>query len=156
MYKISIQYSNPFKRYGTETKSVTYGTGGDGTDGQTGRTDVRTAVILYAPPLKMAGAYKFSKGSLTYRADTKSMDYHCQILQREITPKVRKAELSFLYTTRCLVLFYISTKYLQNIPKGIQVTERTRSFKPVPTLTPMGSIPKTICVPPPLLPLVDI
>ena len=25
MYKISIQYTNPFKRYRTETKSVTYG-----------------------------------------------------------------------------------------------------------------------------------
>ena len=26
MYKISIQYTNPFKRYRMETKSVTYGT----------------------------------------------------------------------------------------------------------------------------------
>ena len=26
MYKISIQYTNSFKRYRTETKSVTYGT----------------------------------------------------------------------------------------------------------------------------------
>ena len=56
------------------------------------------------------------------------MDYHCQIKQREITPKVRKAELSFLYATRRLVLFYISAKYHRNIPKGIRVTERTRNF----------------------------
>ena len=28
VYKISIQYTNPFKRYRTETKSVTYGTYG--------------------------------------------------------------------------------------------------------------------------------
>ena len=35
-----IQYTNPSKRYRTETKSVTYGI--DGRDG-------RTAVILYAP-----------------------------------------------------------------------------------------------------------
>ena len=28
VYKISIQYINPFKRYHTETKSVTYGTDG--------------------------------------------------------------------------------------------------------------------------------
>ena len=47
VYKISIQYTNPFKRYRTETKSVMYGTDG---------TDVQTAVILYAPHLKMAGA----------------------------------------------------------------------------------------------------
>ena len=40
-------------------------------------------------------------------------------------PKARKAELSFLYLTRRLVLFYISTKYHQNIAMGIRVTERT-------------------------------
>ena len=33
-------------------------------------------------------------------------------------PKARKAELSFLYDTG-LVLFYISTKYHKNIPKGL-------------------------------------
>ena len=56
------------------------------------------------------------------------MDYHCQIQQREITPKVRKAELSFLYETRRLVLFYISAKYNRNIPKGIPVTEQMRNL----------------------------
>ena len=118
-----------------------------------------------------------------------------------MTPKVRKAELSFLYMSCRLVLFYISTTYHKNIPKGlwlteqtqnlfqikqrvitpkrmkarvvnlvcdmsshpdlhfyqvsskyskgIQVTERTRSFMPMPTLTstPTGSVPKTICPP---------
>ena len=34
VYKISIQYTNPFKRYRTETKSVTDGT--DRTDGTGG------------------------------------------------------------------------------------------------------------------------
>ena len=43
-------------------------------------------------------------------------------------PKVRKAELSFLYVTHRLVLFYISAKYHQNIPKGIRVTERTQNL----------------------------
>ena len=33
-------------------------------------------------------------------------------------PKVRKAELSFLYATCHLVLLYISTKYHKYIPKG--------------------------------------
>ena len=56
------------------------------------------------------------------------MQYHCQIQQREITPKVSKAELSFLYATRRLILFYISTKYHQNSPKGIRVTERIRNL----------------------------
>ena len=43
-------------------------------------------------------------------------------------PKVKKAELSFLYAIRCLVLFYISAKYHGNIPKGIPVTEQTRNL----------------------------
>ena len=65
------------------------------------------------------------------------------IKQQVITPKVRKPELSLLYATRHLILTYISTKYYQNIPKRIQVTEWTRTFTPTPT----GSIPKTICPP---------
>ena len=56
------------------------------------------------------------------------MHKYCQIKQREITPKVRMAESSFLYATCRLVLFCISTKYHQNIPKGIRVTERTRNL----------------------------
>ena len=44
------------------------------------------------------------------------------------TAKVRKTELQFLYATCHLVLFYISTKYHQKIPKGIGVTERTQNL----------------------------
>ena len=58
-----------------------------------------------------------------------------QIKQRVITPNVRKPEImSILYVTRHLVLTYISTKYHQNILKGIQVTEQTRSFTPTLSL----------------------
>ena len=46
------------------------------------------------------------------------MDNHCQIKQREKMPKVRKAELSFLYAIRCLVLFYISSKDHKKYSKG--------------------------------------
>ena len=50
VYKISIQYTNLFKRYCTETICVIYGMDRmDGTDGLMGRTYIRTAVILYAP-----------------------------------------------------------------------------------------------------------
>ena len=42
--------------------------------------------------------------------------------------KVRKPELSFLYATPYLIVFYISTKYHQNILKGIPVTEQTRNL----------------------------
>ena len=84
---------------------------------------------------------KYSKGCSSYRADTNLF----QIKQRVITPKVRRPELSILYATCHLVLIYISTKYHQNIPRSIQVTECTRLF------TPTGSVPKTVC--PPIHPL---
>ena len=87
---------------------------------------------------------KYSKGYLTYRVDTKSMHNHCQILQREITKKIT-AELSFLYATGRLILFYNSTKCHQNIPKGSCITEQTITF--TLTLMPTGSIPKTIRLP---------
>ena len=43
--------------------------------------------------------------------------------EEDITPSERKPELSFLYATCHLFLFYISTKYHQNILKGICVTQ---------------------------------
>ena len=46
--------------------------------------------------------------------------------QEEITQKVWKRELSFLYVPHRHDLFYITVKYHQNIPKGIQITERTQ------------------------------
>ena len=44
----------------------------------------------------------------------------------EITQKVLKRELPFLYATHRHDLFYITVKYHDYIPKGIQVTERTQ------------------------------
>ena len=44
IYKISIQYTYPFKRYRTETKSVTYGMGG-----RDGRTDSGDTVCAPHP-----------------------------------------------------------------------------------------------------------
>ena len=72
-----------------------------------------------------------------------------QIEQRVLSPKERKP---ILYVTRHLILIYISIKYHQNVPKGIQVTGRTRSFTQTPMLTQTGSVPKAICSPrPPLV-----
>ena len=50
---------------------------------------------------------------LSYGADTK-------------LHKVRKQQLLFLYAIHRHDLFYITVKYHDYIPKGIQVTERTR------------------------------
>ena len=74
---------------------------------------------------------KYTTRYSSYRADTKSFSNKT----KGDNSKSKKGRLS------CLVLFYISTKYHQNIPKGTQVTEQKRSFTP----TPRGSIPKTIC-----------
>ena len=49
-----------------------------------------------------------------------------KIIKGEITQKVRKHELSFLYATYRHDLFYITVKYHQNILNGIQVIEWTR------------------------------
>ena len=46
--------------------------------------------------------------------------------QRGDTHKVLKRELLFLYATHRHGVFYITLKYHQNIPKGIQVIERAR------------------------------
>ena len=63
---------------------------------------------------------KYSEGYSSYRADTKSIS---KTKQMEITPKERKPELSFLSVMCHLILFCISTKYRQNVLKGIQLTE---------------------------------
>ena len=46
--------------------------------------------------------------------------------QREITPKIPKAELWFLCMTRCLNVLYKCMKFRLNIYKGYQVIERTQ------------------------------
>ena len=48
--------------------------------------------------------------------------------QGEITQKVWKREFSFLYVTHRHDLFYITVKYHDYIPKGIQVTEQTHIY----------------------------
>ena len=52
--------------------------------------------------------------------------YALKSIKGVITQKVIKQELSFLYATHRHNLFYITVKDHQNIPKVIQVTERTR------------------------------
>ena len=46
-----------------------------------------------------------------------------------MSPPTTLPELSFLYATFHLALFYICTKYHQNIPKGIHVTEQKQVIK---------------------------
>ena len=47
--------------------------------------------------------------------------------QREITPKISKAELSFLCMTHCFIVLYNCMKFHLNNFNGCQLTERTRN-----------------------------
>ena len=47
--------------------------------------------------------------------------------QREITPKMSKAELWFLCMTHCLIVLYNCMKFHLNSFNGCQLTERTRN-----------------------------
>ena len=60
-------------------------------------------------------------GPLTYESGALPI-----ALRGPANQKVIKRELSFLYATHRHDLFYITVKYHRNIPKGIQVIERTR------------------------------
>ena len=46
--------------------------------------------------------------------------------QREITPKISKAELWFLCMTHCLIVRYKCMKFQPNSFYSVQLTERTR------------------------------
>ena len=90
-------------------------TKGDNSKSKEGRDVIPVRNMLSCPILQFYQVLsKYSEGYSSYGADEKSISK-----QREITPKVRKAELPFLYVTHCLVLFYISTMYHKNIPKGL-------------------------------------
>ena len=47
--------------------------------------------------------------------------------QREITPKISKADLWFLCMTHCLIVRYKCMKFQPNSSNSVQLTERTRN-----------------------------
>ena len=47
--------------------------------------------------------------------------------QREITPKISKADLCFLCMTHCLIVRYKCMKFQPNSFNSVQLTERTRN-----------------------------
>ena len=47
--------------------------------------------------------------------------------QKEITPKISKAELWFLCMTHCLIVRYKCMKFQPNSFNSVQLTERTRN-----------------------------
>ena len=116
-------------------------TKGDNTKSKKGRVVILVYDTLSGPVLHFCQVpSKYSQGYWSYRVDTKSFSNKT----KGGNSKSKKARLLILHAICHLVLIYIYTKYHQNIPKGIQVKEWTRSF------TQTGSVPKTIC---PHLPL---
>ena len=119
--------------------------------------------VIWSCSTFLPSIIKYSKGSLTYRADTISMDKHSctrHVVWSCITlSNITKGDNAKRKKGRNVILvrdtssgpvlhFYqVPSKYSnqQNIRKDIQVRERTRSFTPTPRLTPTGSVPKTIC-----------
>ena len=49
-------------------------------------------------------------------------------VQRVITPKVGKPELSFMCSTYPLIVLYICAKFHENISNGIRVIKQTRNY----------------------------
>ena len=47
--------------------------------------------------------------------------------QREITPKISKAELRFLCMTHCFIVLYKCMKFQPNSFNSVQLTERTQN-----------------------------
>ena len=50
-------------------------------------------------------------------------------IQRVITPKVGKANLSLMCSAHCLMVLYIGVKFREYISNGIRVMERTRNYE---------------------------
>ena len=48
--------------------------------------------------------------------------------QREITPKISKAELWFLCMTHCLIVLYKCMKFQPNSFNSVQLTERSQNY----------------------------
>ena len=64
----------------------------------------------------------FNGCQLTERTQNSIANY-----QREITPKISKAELWFLCMTHCLIVLYKCMKFQPNSFNSVQLEERTRN-----------------------------
>ena len=91
-------------------------TKGDNSKSKEGRVVILVRNTSSCPILEF---YQVHQNILKGIPVTEQMRNLFQTKQREITPQVRKPELSFLYATLRPVLFYISTKYHKNIPKRV-------------------------------------
>ena len=101
-----------FDKESKSRKKIAVGGGG----GSYGRYEHESRHILYTQHIVTTSTepYSFMKIILTVFKIALQLKN-----QEEITQKVCKQELSFLFATHCHDLFYITVKYHDNIPKGI-------------------------------------
>ena len=91
-------------------------TKGDNAESKKGRVVILVHNMSSSPVLHFYQvSSKYSEGYLSSRADIKSISN-----KTKGDNSKRKPELSFLYATCRPTLFYIFSKYHQNIPKGIK------------------------------------
>ena len=78
-YKVPSKYSEGYSSYRADEKSISNKTKGDNSKSKEARVVILVRDTSSGPVLHLYQvSQKYSKGSLTYRADTKSMDNHCQ------------------------------------------------------------------------------
>ena len=124
-YQVSSKYHERYSSYRVDMKSNSNTRRGDNSKSKKTRVVILVRNMSFHPVLHFYQvSSKYSKGFSCY-----TIRNQIQTQDVAITQKVRKQELSFLYITRYLILFYISTKYHQNIPKDFYVTGHKIKFK---------------------------
>ena len=104
IYQIPSKYYEGYSSYRTDTKSNSNTRRGGNSKRKKAKGVILVCNMSSCPELHLYQIkFKQSKGLCSYRADTKSNSN----TRREITPKARKTELSFLFETRHFVLFCI-------------------------------------------------
>ena len=68
---------------------------------------------------------KICQAVLELWSDTKIVN-----TQREITPKVGKPELQFMFSARRLMMFNVWVKFHENMLSSFKIMERTRKLLP--------------------------
>ena len=121
--EVSWLYSIRFSSNGADTKLHLKPSRGNNSASMKARVVILVCDISSWPVLHNCEvSWLYSKGYSSCRPDR---NMHKQSIKGEITQKVLKRGLSFLYATHRHDLLYITMKYHQNIPNSIQVIERT-------------------------------
>ena len=120
-YLVPLEFSKGVSSYRADTKSIKKG------DNSKSKKTRLVILVSTRHPVLFYISSKYHRNiprniQLTERHEIYALSL--SNITKGDNAKERKVELSFLYATHRLILFFISTKYHQNIPKSIRVTER--------------------------------